>query len=201
MPPKPSSKNTSQWQPVSNTDSKTTNSDDFTSSTQPAGPFSKIRDQLVKNAKNHKAEYATLIKEVTEDLPETPPTLPEAVVDTAGDFNFNGFISNISNLNPPLISTLKKSSFQISQNALEIYPEKSVYWEILSKKNNLEILKNATSPVQLIIKNPETDTIPKSAISFEQAISGETRKDTTSSKLTKLSAIMGEVKEVNDNPF
>lgn len=201
VPPKPSDKNTSQWQHVSNTDSKTTNSADSTSSTQPAGPFSKIRDQLVKNAKNHKAEHTTPIKEVIEDLPETPPTLPEAVVDTAGDFNFNGFISNISNLNPPLISTLKKSSFQISQNTLEIYPEKSVYWEILSKKNNLEILKNATSPVQLIIKNPETDTIPKSAISFEQAISGETRKDTTSSKLTKLSAIMGEVKEVNDNPF
>ena len=52
------------------------------------------------------------------------------------------------------------------------------------------------------MKNPDTDVIPKTAVSFDQAAAGQTAKpDTSSPNLSSLSAIMGDIQEVTDNPF
>ena len=146
-------------------------------------PFAELREQLAKNAKNHKAERALPPKEPEEMIQEAPPTLPEAVVSSSGDFNFNGFVV-------------------IDGKNFDIYPEKAVYWRILGQKNNLEILRGATNSIELTVRNPDVEVIPKTAVSFEQAAAGQTKKAVTvSPKIESLSAIMGDVQEVNENPF
>lgn len=165
-------------------------------------PFAELREQLAKNAKNHKAERALPPKEPEEMIQEAPPTLPEAVVSSSGDFNFNGFVANVTNVNPTLMTALKKSFFVIDGKNFDIYPEKAVYWRILGQKNNLEILRGATNSIELTVRNPDVEVIPKTAVSFEQAAAGQTKKTVTvSPKIQSLSAIMGDVQEVNENPF
>ena len=165
-------------------------------------PFAELREQLAKNAKNHKAERALPPKEPEEMIEEAPPTLPEAVVSSSGDFNFNGFVANVTNVNPTLMTALKKSFFVIDGKNFDIYPEKAVYWRILGQKNNLEILRGATNSIELTVRNPDVEVIPKTAVSFEQAAAGQTKKAVTvSPKIESLSAIMGDVQEVNENPF
>ena len=165
-------------------------------------PFAEIREQLAKNAKNHKAERALPPKEPEEMIQEAPPTLPEAVVSSSGDFNFNGFVANVTNVNPTLMTALKKSFFVIDGKNFDIYPEKAVYWRILGQKNNLEILRGATNSIELTVRNPDVEVIPKTAVSFEQAAAGQTKKAVTvSPKIESLSAIMGDIQEVNENPF
>lgn len=165
-------------------------------------PFAELRKQLAKNAKNHKAERALPPKEPEEMIQEAPPTLPEAVVSSSGDFNFNGFVANVTNVNPTLMTALKKSFFVIVGKNFDIYPEKAVYWRILGQKNNLEILRGATNSIELTVRNPDVEVIPKTAVSFEQAAAGQTKKAVTvSPKIESLSAIMGDVQEVNENPF
>ena len=165
-------------------------------------PFAELREQLAKNAKNHKAERALPPKEPEEMIQEAPPTLPEAVVSSSGDFNFNGFVANVTNVNPTLMTALKKSFFVIDGKNFDIYPEKAVYWRILGQKNNLEILRGATNSIELTVRNPDIEVIPKTAVSFEQAAAGQTKKAVTvSPKIESLSAIMGDVQEVNENPF
>ncbi len=71
-----------------------------------------------------------------------------------------------------------------------------------SQKNNLDILRGAINSINLTVKNPDTDVIPKTAVSFDQAAVGQTAKpDTSSPNLSSLSAIMGDIQEVTDNPF
>ena len=165
-------------------------------------PFAELREQLAKNAKNHKAEHALPQKDPEEMIQEAPPTLPEAVVSSSGDFNFNGFVANVTNVNPTLMTALKKSFFVIDGKNFDIYPEKAVYWRILGQKNNLEILRGATNSIELTVRNPDVEVIPKTAGSFEQAAAGQTKKAVTvSPKIESLSAIMGDVQEVNENPF
>ena len=165
-------------------------------------PFAELREQLAKNAKNHKAERALPPKDPEEMIQEAPPTLPEAVVSSSGDFNFNGFVANVTNVNPTLMTALKKSFFVIDGKNFDIYPEKAVYWRILGQKNNLEILRGATNSIELTVRNPDVEVIPKTAVSFEQAAAGQTKKTVTvSPKIESLSAIMGDVQEVNENPF
>ena len=165
-------------------------------------PFAELREQLAKNAKNHKAERALPPKDPEEMIQEAPPTLPEAVVSSSGDFNFNGFVANVTNVNPTLMTALKKSFFVIDGKNFDIYPEKAVYWRILGQKNNLEILRGATNSIELTVRNPDVEVIPKTAVSFEQAAAGQTKKAVTvSPKIESLSAIMGDVQEVSENPF
>ena len=165
-------------------------------------PFAELREQLAKNAKNHKAERALPPKDPEEMIQEAPPTLPEAVVSSSGDFNFNGFVANVTNVNPTLMTALKKSFFVIDGKNFDIYPEKAVYWRILGQKNNLEILRGATNSIELTVRNPDVEVIPKTAVSFEQAAAGQTKKAVTvSPKIESLSAIMGDVQEVNENQF
>lgn len=186
--------------------SATTNPQPSTQSTSTPGakpsPFAELREQLAKNAKNHKAERALPPKEPEEMIQEAPPTLPEAVVSSSGDFNFNGFVANVTNVNPTLMTALKKSFFVIDGKNFDIYPEKAVYWRILGQKNNLEILRGATNSIELTVRNPDVEVIPKTAVSFEQAAAGQTKKAVTvSPKIESLSAIMGDIQEVNENPF
>ena len=189
-----------------NSYSATTNSQASVKSTSTPGakpsPFAELREQLAKNAKNHKAERALPPKDPEEMIQEAPPTLPEAVVSSSGDFNFNGFVANVTNVNPTLMTALKKSFFVIDGKNFDIYPEKAVYWRILGQKNNLEILRGATNSIELTVRNPDVEVIPKTAVSFEQAAAGQTKKAVTvSPKIESLSAIMGDVQEVNENPF
>ena len=186
--------------------SATTNPQPSTQSTSTPGakpsPFAELREQLAKNAKNHKAEHALPPKDPEEMIQEAPPTLPEAVVSSSGDFNFNGFVANVTNVNPTLMTALKKSFFVIDGKNFDIYPEKAVYWRILGQKNNLEILRGATNSIELTVRNPDVEVIPKTAVSFEQAAAGQTKKAVTvSPKIESLSAIMGDIQEVNENPF
>ena len=186
--------------------SATTNPQPSTQSTSTPGakpsPFAELREQLAKNAKNHKAERALPPKDPEEMIQEAPPTLPEAVVSSSGDFNFNGFVANVTNVNPTLMTALKKSFFVINGKNFDIYPEKAVYWRILGQKNNLEILRGATNSIELTVRNPDIEVIPKTAVSFEQAAAGQTKKEVTvSPKIESLSAIMGDIQEVNENPF
>ena len=186
--------------------SATTNPQPSTQSTSTPGakpsPFAELREQLAKNAKNHKAERALPPKDPEEMIEEAPPTLPEAVVSSSGDFNFNGFVANVTNVNPTLMTALKKSFFVIDGKNFDIYPEKAVYWRILGQKNNLEILRGATNSIELTVRNPDVEVIPKTAVSFEQAAAGQTKKAVTvSPKIESLSAIMGDIQEVNENPF
>ena len=100
------------------------------------------------------------------------------------------------------MTALKKSFFIIDGKNFDIYPEKTVYWRILSQKNNLEILRGATNSIELTVKNPDIEVIPKAAVSFEQATAGQTKKEVpVSPKIKSLSAIMGDIQEVKDNPF
>lgn len=186
--------------------SATTNSQPSAKPTSTPGakpsPFAELREQLAKNAKNHKAERALPPKDSEEITQEAPPTLPEAVVSSSGDFNFNGFVANVTNVNPTLMTALKKSFFVIDGKNFDIYPEKAVYWRILGQKNNLEILRGATNSIELTVRNPDVEVIPKTAVSFEQAAAGQTKKAVTvSPKIESLSAIMGDVQEVSENPF
>ena len=188
-----------------NSYSAATNPQPSTATSTPSAkpsPFAELREQLAKNAKNHKAERALPPKDPEEITQEAPPTLPEAVVSSSGDFNFNGFVANVTNVNPTLMTALKKSFFVIDGKNFDIYPEKAVYWRILGQKNNLEILRGATNSIELTVRNPDVEVIPKTAVSFEQAAAGQTKKAVTvSPKIESLSAIMGDIQEVNENPF
>ena len=205
----PSSSNTPA-SPKSDPDSKNVASssssqsnNQATSTPSATSPFSELRKQLVKNAKNHKAENTAPIPDSEDLIEETsPPTLPEAAVSSSGEFSFKGFVANVTNINQSLLIALKKSSFLINGKDFTIYPKKPVYWRVLAQKNNLEILRNSVNSMSLNVKNPDDGIIPKTTISFEEAELGQTSKLSLPSKnLDSLSAIMGDVQEVTDNPF
>ena len=136
-----------------------------------------------------------------------PSQKTESIVEDSSrsDFNWDQFVAEIRNINIGLAKYLLSSNHQIENDVVHIYPEKSFAKNLLSRENNLSMLRQKAKNRQIIIhdpinkpKNHNKDTVDSSQ--------QPTNTDTPSSHSTiqKISGIMGSIQEViNDGeiPF
>ena len=117
---------------------------------------------------------------------EAKQTKPREVYPSA-NFDWEKFAERVQSLNDAVYVQLKKTSHELINGTLHIYPEKKIIKTILSKDNNKKILDEAAGGVKIEIHNE--DEKPTSYVKDEM--------------LTKISDIMGgEVKnDGGENPF
>lgn len=112
----------------------------------------------------------------TENTPTTPPL-------DAANFNWETFLEGIHRDNDAIYLQLQKVRYEFDGSTLHLYPERKFTKNILEKPNNSRILANHLSGITLIIHDPDDYQPPE---------------DPT---LSQISAIMGKVQEVKDDPF
>ena len=143
------------------------------------------------NAKPTPASMAPALcsksKPTTSPTPKASVTPSPTITATPKDFNFDGFIERVQELNDAVYSQLIKCEHRFINGELELYPEKKIVKTILSRENNKRILVEASGGVKITIH--EVGDIPNGA-----------QKDEL---LDKFSDIMGgEVKnDAGGNPF
>lgn len=104
--------------------------------------------------------------------------------------SWDSFCSTVRDSSPSLADVLNKATYKIESTTLTIIPEKKIYKTILTAKNNAKVLNKALpKDFNLQILDPEDAVI-----------------STNNDKISKISAIMGNVKEVKpenggENPF
>ena len=107
---------------------------------------------------------------------------------TNSDFNWDDFVQKVQSLNDAICAQLLKSQYELEGNVLNIYPDKKIVKNILSRDNNKQVLlKAAGSAVKIVIHDED-----------------ETPNNLKKDELTaKISDIMGgEVKnDAGGNPF
>ena len=175
-------------------------------SEKPAKPSinPEIRERLVRISKSKITEKIQERAEIqNQQVQVEAMTIPEAVVSGSGDFSAKGFLENIKNIAETLFVPLNKSYFAYKSNQLEIYPSAKVWFNILSSKNNLEVLKTAINGLNIIIMNPDEHKIPSTAVDFNQFSAGklEATPKTGDASLSAISDIMGNIQELEDSPF
>ena len=72
----------------------------------------------------------------TEEAPSKPEPNPEP-----GTFDWESFISNIKEINLGIATTLKKCSYNLSDDHLQIVTERKIHKTILSSTNNQKVLQ------------------------------------------------------------
>ena len=107
------------------------------------------------------------------------------------DFDWTGFLTRVQDLNDAIYVQLKKVSYELMGNALHLYPRQKVVKNILSHKNNLQVLTDAAVNLKIVIHEAGEKPAHQAQ---------NTQKD---AMLAKISAIMGgEVeKDGGENPF
>lgn len=102
------------------------------------------------------------------------------------NFDWEDFIKKVQKFNDAVYSQLIKTSHELIDETLHIYPEKKIIKTILSKENNKKILFDAAENIKIEIHEP--DEKPTYLV-----------EDKT---LSKISDIMGgEVQDGGENPF
>ena len=103
------------------------------------------------------------------------------------NFNFNSLLQKVENLNEVVHKQLQKCEYEVVGNNLHLYPKTKIVKNILTSKNNLNILVNNAGNFKIVIH--EAGEHPESV-----------KKDET---LSKISDIMGgEVtNDGGENPF
>ena len=163
-----------------------------------------IRERLVKISKSKLTEKIQKRAEIqNQQVQAEAMTIPEAVVSGSGDFSAKGLLENIRNIAETLFVPLNKSYFTYKSNQLEIYPSAKVWFNILSSKNNLEVLKTAINGLNIIIMNPDEHKTPSTAVDFNQFSAGklEATPKSDDASLSAISDIMGNIQELEDSPF
>ena len=163
-----------------------------------------IRERLVKISKSKLTEKIQERAEIQNQQTQVEAmTIPEAVISGSGDFSAKGFLENIRNIAETLFVPLNKSYFTYKSNQLEIYPSAKVWFNILSSKNNLEVLKTAINGLNIIIMNPDEHKTPSTAVDFNQFSAGklEATPKSDDASLSAISDIMGNIQELEDSPF
>lgn len=133
------------------------------------------------------AKKVTEVEKVEKAVknPETEAeNMPNEAKTEVGDFDWQNYLTEVSSKNDAVAGSLKRSEHQRQGNTLILYSRRSFDRKILSSPNNLEIL-NASLPAGMSVKITDDSTIIK--------------KD---QKISKISGIMGDVQEVEENtPF
>lgn len=111
-----------------------------------------------------------------EDTPTTPPL-------DAANFSWENFLESIHQDNDAIYLQLQKVRYEFDGSSLHLYPERKFTKNILEKPNNSRILASHLSSIALIIHDPDDYRPPEDAT------------------LSQISAIMGKVQEVKDDPF
>ena len=106
---------------------------------------------------------------------------------TSADFNYQTFLERVQNLNEVVYKQLQKCEYEVKGNTLHLYPKTKIIKNILTSKNNKNILTDQAGGLKIEVH--EAGQHPESA-----------QKDET---LSKISDIMdGEViNDGGDNPF
>lgn len=115
----------------------------------------------------------------TDIAAATPST---ASISTA-DFSWEQFLEAIHQDNDAIYLQLQKVKPEFDGTTLHLYPERKFTKNILEKPNNQKILVSHLGGITLIIHDPDDYHPPEDAA------------------LSQISAIMGNVQEVTDNPF
>ena len=68
------------------------------------------------------------------------------------DFNWDGFVEKVREVNEAVYSQLKKVSHNFNSGTLEIFPEKKISKTILSRENNKRILVEAAGGAKILIR-------------------------------------------------
>ena len=106
---------------------------------------------------------------------------------TSADFNYQTFLERIQNLNEVVYKQLQKCEYEVKGNTLHLYPKTKIIKNILTSKNNKNILTDQAGGLKIEVH--EAGQHPESA-----------QKDET---LSKISDIMGGevINDGGDNPF
>ncbi len=99
----------------------------------------------------NKAQIVTPATPVSKNDQLKPEVKPSP---TISDFDWDNFLDKVKSLNDAVYSQLKKASFTVSGNILNIYPEKKIAKNILSRDNNKKILIDASGNMKVIICDP-----------------------------------------------
>lgn len=113
------------------------------------------------------------------------PTINASSITTVNTANFSWeqFLEVVHQDNDAIYLQLQKVKPEFDGTTLHLYPERKFTKNILEKPNNQKILISHLDGIALIIHSPDDYHPPEDAA------------------LSQISAIMGKVQEVNDNPF
>ncbi len=129
------------------------------------------------------------------DAPENTPEAPTEATEisatsnsdastSAADFDWDNFVDTIHEENLAIYQQLQKSSHKIIDHTLHIYPTQKFTKTILEKPNNTQIIMRHLGDLALTIHDIDDCPQPKDSV------------------LSQISAIMGDVREVNEDlPF
>lgn len=168
-----------------------------------------VRSKGTPSSTTQSTEPAASAKSVASTSVTPPPTQDEAPIDTpestteasaetaeisatsnsdvsasAADFDWDNFIDTIHEENLAIYQQLQKSSHKVIDHTLHIYPTQKFTKTILEKPNNTQIIMRHLGDLALTIHNIDDCPQPKDSV------------------LSQISAIMGDVREVNEDlPF
>lgn len=115
--------------------------------------------------------------------PEASQSTLKPVI-SAEHFDWNGFLERIQDLNLAIYSQLAKVEYEFDGKTLHIYPTQKFTKTILEKPNNTKILTDNLTNIELVIHEIGAHKTPED------------------SSISQISAIMGNIQEVNgDLPF
>ncbi|MBR2588914.1 DNA polymerase III subunit gamma/tau [Candidatus Saccharibacteria bacterium] len=155
----------------------------------PSAPVMKASTNAPAPTEKTSADTTVSTEKIVADAP-MPTTKMSADVSTSDgkpsvDFSWKDYVSKVREQTPIVAASLAKSNHQLSGARLIVLPAKNFDRKILNAKNNLEIL-NKSLPAGITLDI----TDDQNAIKKDE-------------KLANISAIMGNVQEVDDNgiPF
>lgn len=133
-------------------------------------------------------------KPVQQSQPSKPAPTPTPSSDdpsptqtfTATDFNWQTFLEQVHELNEAVYLQLQKTSYQLKNDTLHLYPQQKFTKTILERPNNRQLLGRLLPGLKLTIHAPGSNPAPAT-------------EDPT---LSQISAIMGNVQAIDeDAPF
>lgn len=130
--------------------------------------------------------------EPAKSLPTNDKVINEA------PFDWEQFVSEIRQINVGIAKYLTASKYEIKSNAIHIYPEKSFAKTLLSRENNLALLRKHAKNHQIALHDPIKTQVTSSK-STSINTTAKSTQNSSPSTLQKISGIMGSIQEVIDD--
>lgn len=113
-------------------------------------------------------------------------------------FDWEQFVSEIRQINVGIAKYLAASKYEIKSNTIHIYPEKSFAKTLLSRENNLALLRKHVKNHQIALHDPIKTQVTSSK-STSINTTAKSTQNSSPSTLQKISGIMGSIQEVIDD--
>lgn len=162
-------------------------------------PNPKSTSSLTTTPKTISPNTPTAKQTSTPKTAEPAKSLPtnDKVINEA-PFDWEQFVSEIRQINVGIAKYLTASKYEIKSNTIHIYPEKSFAKTLLSRENNLALLRKHAKNHQIALHDPIKTQVTSSK-STSINTTAKSNQNSSPSTLQKISGIMGSIQEVIDD--